>query len=152
MNRKLAAELPHLLPLASAWAEEQRARILRTGRPLSPQEKGLAIEVGVRRPELVRLGLVDRIPSPEDERLKAACAQLGFLGEKTLGLTLGHGVYLRTDAAVSRRLLAHELRHVAQYERYPSIAAYLAVYIPELLQHGYEQAPFERDAREAEGV
>ena len=150
MNSHLMTELPHLLPLACAWANEHFAHILSTGQPLSQQDHDLATEVVVRRPELVRVALVARIPSPQDEKLKTACEQLHFLDEGTLGLTLGFGIYIK-EAAAGRRLLAHELRHVAQYEHYPSIEAYLAVYIPELLQYGYEQAPFERDAREAEG-
>jgi hypothetical protein len=41
---------------------------------------------------------------------------------------------------------------VAQYEQAGSIAAYLAVYIAELLRYGYDAAPFEVDARRVEGV
>jgi hypothetical protein len=148
----LFAELPRLLPLASAWAEDQSRAIRFAGRSLSPKESDLAVTVGVRRPDLVRLLPVDRIPAPAEPALEAACDQLGFLGDTTLGLTLGYGVYLKAEAAASRRLLAHELRHVAQYESYPSIGAYLAVYLPQLLELGYENAPLERDARRAEGA
>ena len=146
----LLADLPRLLPLACAWAEEQAGAIRASGRALSSRESDLASAVGVRRPELVRLAMVERIPAPTDPALRAACDALGFLDERTLGLTLGHGVYLKAEAAASRRLLAHELRHVAQYEAYPSISAYLAVYLSDLLKLGYEEAPFERDARSAE--
>jgi hypothetical protein len=39
---------------------------------------------------------------------------------------------------------------VAQYEYLGSIADYLARYIPDLLSYGYQDAPLERDAAEAE--
>jgi hypothetical protein len=94
--------------------------------------------------------VVEEIPAPTQSALRAACEQLNLLGEDTAGLTLGYGVFLKKDRRESVRLLAHELRHVAQYEGHGSIAAYLTVYIPELLRFGYEDAPLERDAREAE--
>jgi hypothetical protein len=147
----LADELPQLLPLACEWAEEQAALIQRDGRTLTSAEKATAVRVGVARTELVRIATVDEIPAPQQIGLRAACEQLGFLGTDTIGLTLGYGVYLKAGQARSERLVAHELRHVAQYEERGSIRAYLAVYIPELLQFGYENAPMERDARKAEG-
>jgi transglutaminase-like putative cysteine protease len=59
-------------------------------------------------------------------------------------------VYLKTPHVGRPALLAHELRHVAQYERHRSVREYLGVYIPELLALGYDRAPLEQDAREAE--
>jgi hypothetical protein len=150
--RTLADELPRLLPLACEWAERQADWIEQSGRALTPAESALASTAGVGRPELVRIALVDKIPAPTQAALKAACEQLHFLGNGTAGLTLGYGVYLRKSAAASRGLLAHELRHVAQYEAHGSIRAYLSAYIQDLLQFGYEDAPMERDAREAEAL
>lgn len=146
----LSDELPRLLPLACEWAEEQAALIRRTGRPLTAGEGEIAARVGVRLSELVRIWVVEEIPTPTQSALRAACEQLNLLGEDTAGLTLGYGVFLQKGRSESTRLLAHELRHVAQYEGHGSIAAYLRVYIPELLTFGYEEAPLERDAREAE--
>ena len=110
----------------------------------------LAQRVGVRHPAAVRVLCVPAIPAPRHPELAAACAALGFLGPDTAGLTLGSSIFLRTDLAGERRLWAHELRHVAQYEEYPTIAAYLERYIPELLAFGYAHAPFEVDARRME--
>lgn len=143
-------QLPRLLPLACQWAKEQSALIRTTGRALTDRERELAARVGVRSPELVRIAVVDEIPVPTQPALRAACERLNFLGKDTLGLTLGCGIFLRREAESSTRVLTHELRHVAQYEGHGSIAAYLAVYIPELLRFGYDEAPMERDAREAE--
>jgi len=145
----LKAALPRLFPLACSWAEEQSALILRTDYPLSEPALKLAWLVGVRRPEVVRVLVVPSIPAPTEPSLQAACAQLQFLGPDTAGLTLGSGIFVRQDSEHDRPLLAHELRHVAQYEQHPSIAAYLSVYIPELIQFGYANAPMERDAQRA---
>jgi hypothetical protein len=71
---------------------------------------------------------------------------MGFLGPGTIGLTLFRGMFLRMGYEQDRVLMAHELRHVAQYERHGGIGAYLTVYLRELLQHGYDRAPFEIDA------
>jgi hypothetical protein len=153
-DQSFADLVPELLPLAVEWAERQEAAILRDGRALDAAERLVAAAVGVRDLDLVRLLVVPRIPGPDHHPLLAnACATLGFLGPGTAGLTLGRGVYLQKAAfALSRRLLPHELRHVAQYEEAGGIAAYLAVYIPELLRYGYDAAPLEVDARRSEGV
>jgi hypothetical protein len=145
-----AARLPILMPLAIEWAAAQAAHILAAGVPLTTEGLALAQRVGVRQPAAVRVLHVPRIPGPEASELRAACEALGFLGASTAGLTLGSGIFIREDLAGQHALLSHELRHVAQYEAYPTIAAYLARYIPELLEFGYERAPFEVDARRAE--
>jgi hypothetical protein len=145
----LAAALPHLLPNAVAWAEAQRQYIVTAGRPLSAADQRLATQVGVAFPGRVRVLAVTAIPVPDDPPLAAACALTGFLGGNTTGLTLFEGIYLRTDTQGSRRLLAHELRHVHQYEAQGSIAAFLQVYLPQVLTYGYAAAPLERDARAA---
>ena len=146
----MALDLAELLPLACEWAEVQAAWIRRTGRVLLPSEQDLAAAVGVRGTELVHIAEVDQIPAPEHPALRSACEQLRFLGADTAGLTLGYGVYVRRGLSGDRRLLAHELRHVAQYEQRGSIAKYLAEYLPDLLKYGYRDAPLERDAADAE--
>ena len=150
----LESQLPRLLPLSCKWAEEQAAHIRQTGRVLTAVEGALAVRVGVRRPEEVRVAVVSQIPAPTHELLRSACEELGVLGPDTAGLTLGCGIYIKkAHHHDERELLAHELRHVAQYEEHGSITAYLSVYIPELLRCGYANAPMERDAcRAAEGA
>jgi len=70
----------------------------------------------------------------------------GLLGPGMVGLTLGYGVYIcRGHGTV--RLLSHEFRHVYQYERAGSIAAFLPVYLHQIATVGYYNAPFEIDAR-----
>ncbi len=67
-----------------------------------------------------------------------------------MGMTLFYGIFLR-EGAYSRELLAHECRHVQQYERCGSITNFLEVYLFQVLTRGYEDAPLEKEAREVAG-
>jgi hypothetical protein len=149
MNMDLSQHLSTLISLASSWAETQSNHILRFGIALSEDQLELARIVGVQKPERIRLMLVSEIAEPEHEILRAACKQLNFLGPDTEGLTLYYGIYIKKRLQLNRKLLAHEFRHVAQYEQQASILSYLSIYIPELLRYGYTNAPFEVDAETA---
>jgi hypothetical protein len=141
----LASALPSLLPKAIAWAEARSAEILKHGVTLNEQGLATARRVGVAHPEWVRVWVVPSIPEPEDPQLRCAASQTGLLGPNTAGLTLGHGVYIVRQC--TPRLLAHECRHVHQYEQAGSIATFLPVYLQQIAQVGYERAPYEVDAR-----
>jgi hypothetical protein len=145
----LEKALPLLLPIAVEWAERQSRRILLTGAPLAPPFQSIAREVGVRKPERIRILFVPAIPSPEDVALASAAAQTGLIGPNIQGMTLGHGIFFRNDTRGGRELIAHECRHVYQYESYGSIAAFLAEYLMQVITRGYHNAPMEIDAREA---
>lgn len=135
-----------VLPLAVQWATEEEKRILRDGVPLDPQSWDDARALGVRMPERVRSLKVECIPRPETDILKAACDAIDFLGPGTHGLTLGYGIFIRRDCAGGRELMAHELVHVAQYERMGGIEPFLQQYLMECLSLGYEESPLEREA------
>jgi hypothetical protein len=64
-----------------------------------------------------------------------------------VGLTLGYAVFICTGYNTNLRLLRHEFRHVHQYERAGSIAAFLPAYLGQIVQFGYHNAPLEQDAR-----
>jgi hypothetical protein len=145
-TKDLIKNLPVLLPLAATWAESQSRLILHNGIALSKTQLELARCVGVRKSELIRILVVKEIPRPENGMLKSACMELNFLGPDTQGLTLSYGVFIKTESEANRKLLAHEFRHVAQYEQHSSIMSYLSIYIPELFQYGYDRAPLEIDA------
>ncbi|HVP34209.1 MAG TPA: hypothetical protein VMT09_11245 [Steroidobacteraceae bacterium] len=145
-NIALLAALPRLLPKAIAWVEGQEQQILAHGRALSVGELALARAVQVARPELIRLSLVARLPLPEDPELQAASLATGLLGPGMAGVTFGHGIYVVSDQ-VTPRLLSHECRHVHQYETAGSIAAFLPVYLEQILRVGYGACPLEVDAR-----
>jgi hypothetical protein len=142
----LSAALPRLLPKAIAWAEEQQADILVSGSPLSAEQLAIARDVGVARPESIRIKLVDRLPLPADRELAAAALQTGLLAPQMIGLTLFYGIFICHGASGSRNLIAHECRHVYQHEQHGSIAAFLQQYLVQIVTVGYANAPFEQDA------
>ena len=142
----LRQALPSLLPAAIAWAEARAKTAAQVGRALSAAEQETARQVGVSQPERVRVEIVDDLPLPEDPALRAAALAAGLLGPGMAGLTLGHSIFIRRGHG-NRRLLSHELRHVHQYEQHGSIAAFLRVYLGQIVEVGYANAPLEADAR-----
>jgi len=142
----LAAAFALLTPRAIRWAEQRACEIAASGEPLAADEIALARSVGVADPERIRVSLLVRLPLPDDRMLRNAALSAGLLGPDMLGLTLGHGIYIRRGYK-SARLLSHECRHVRQYEQAGSIAAYLSEYLRQVVQSGYWDAPYEIDAR-----
>ena len=147
----LRAALPLLLPKAIAWAEREALRVATSGRALTADEIALACKVGVAKAELIRIQSCDRLPMPQDPSLRVAAVQAGLLGPGMVGLTLGHSIFA-CRGHESRRLLAHEFRHVFQYEQGGSIAKFLPVYLQQIVTLGYGKAPFEIDARTHENA
>ncbi len=145
----LETELPRLLPKAIAWAEQEAAAGEATGAPLNHTGLRLARSVGVQFPERIRVVEATSLPFPDDQELSAAALQAGLLGPETAALTLGYSVFILQGQA-SNRLISHECRHVHQYELAGSIAAFLPLYLQQIVSYGYEQAPYEIDAREHE--
>jgi hypothetical protein len=143
----LRSELPRLLPGAIAWAEACAKGAAVAGAALNASEQDLARTVGVAKPELVRVEVVGRhLPLPDDPGLREAALQTGLLGPEMVALTLGHSI-LVCRGHKTRRLLSHELRHVHQYEQCGSISAFLPVYLMQIVEFGYQFAPYEQDAR-----
>lgn len=140
------ALLPLTTPAVAAWAGWQQRRILRHGQPLTLAERAVAMDVGVTEPRRIRVLLVERIPFPGGGMLDRVALRFGLPGPHVDGLTLGHGIFLRPHAA-TLRLLAHECRHVQQFEQAGSLRAFLRDYLREVARHGYEDAPLEIDAR-----
>ena len=90
------------------------------------------------------------MPVPLDSVLVAAAKAAGLLLPSAVGLTLGHAVFIRRSHAGKRRLLRHELRHVAQNEAAGSIDAFLEQYLEQVVRYGYADAPLEIDAHSFE--
>ncbi len=135
-----------LLPLAVAWTAEQERRIFVEGTPLDDVQLADACRLGVAAPERVRLLRVTEIPAPADPVLAAAAEAAGLVLPTASGLTLHYGIYLRAARAEDRRLVAHELVHVRQYERLGGIEPFLRKYLLECLTVGYAESPMEREA------
>ncbi len=146
MTFNLMAALPQLLPGAIKWAEIQSQSAAVKGRTLTEQELAVARLVGVKRPDTVRISMVNQLQIPEEPHLKEAALQTGLLGPSMVGLTLGHSI-LVVQGHLHLGLLSHELRHVHQYEAYGDVAGFLPVYLHQIALDGYENAPFEKDAR-----
>ena len=149
MTSNLLSILPQLLPKAIDWAEKRSAEICSSGMALTEREKQIAVAVGVTNPKKIRISIVSSIPIPDDPMLQKVAIETGLLGPDTAGLTLGYGIYLRADQN-SDQLLSHECRHVYQYETFGSIKAFMPIYLQQIAQYGYEDAPLEIDAREHE--
>lgn len=137
-----------LLPRAAAWAEHQEGIMLshEAALVLSVQGQETARRASVQRPYAVRLLPVQQIPLPEEADLREAAAAFGLITPDTAGLTIGHGIFVRHDCANDAKLMAHELMHVAQYERHGSIMAFLQQYLSEVNEYGYPAAAMEQEA------
>jgi hypothetical protein len=144
----LRVMLPLATPFVAGWAAWQRRRGLRLGRPLTESQRRVARSVGVADAERIRLLLVDRVPIPAGRVVDRIARRIGVPASEVDGLTLGHAVFIRRDA-FTPALLAHECRHVRQCERLGSLPAFLAAYLRQVARHGYRDAPFEADARQA---
>ncbi len=137
-----------MLPRAAAWAQQQEQIMLAhpQAQTLSRAGQDIACRAGVAHPEAVRILGVPEIPLPGEADLRAAALQFGLITPGTAGLTIGHGIFVRQDCLNDAKLIAHELKHVAQYERYGSIPAFLQQYLAEVNQFGYPANPMEQEA------
>lgn len=147
MGRRHFEWFMRLLPAACAWAEEQEAFILITGRGLSGEQMADARRAGVARPEKVRVLVMGRIPAPEHPALRAAFYAVRLITPSTPALALRHGMYLRSDHRDVRPVLVHEFVHTAQCERLGGFPPFLRNYFMECLAVGYPFAPLEQEAR-----
>ena len=143
---QISSQLQVLLPLAVEWAAEQQERILRDGVPLSIRELADALRVGVKDPERIRLLQVETIPSPAHPVLQAAYQVGKLVPTAPRGLTVYYGIFVRADYWRDRRLIVHELVHIAQYERLGGIEPFLRQYLTECATVGYSKSPMEGEA------
>jgi len=139
-------QLEQILPLAAQWAADQERRVLCEGVPLSKIELADAKAIGVRNPERVRLLRVDAVPVPVHPMLRAAAASINFFTATPRGLALDHGIFIRADHWRDRALIAHELVHTAQFQRFGGILPFLQTYISQCATVGYSNAPLELEA------
>lgn len=137
-----------MLPRAAAWAQRQEQIMLGHPQAQSLNVAGQEIgrHAGVARPESVRILPVPEIPLPEEADLRAAALNFGLITPGTAGLTIGHGILVRQDCLNDAKLIAHELKHVAQYQSHGSIQAFLQQYLAEVNQYGYPANPMEQEA------
>jgi hypothetical protein len=138
--------LPVFVAIAARWVEWHERRILKHGIPLPPESLADAARMGVAEPEKIRLMRVDAIPMLNGRLVKMLASRLPEISANTVGLTLGHGIYIRTPWWGDRHLIAHECVHVGQYERCGSAAAFLTAYFTQCIEDGYPAAAMEQEA------
>lgn len=135
-----------MLTEAVAWIEVEQRLILVAGRTLTAEETDLARDVDVEHPELIRILMVDEMPLPDSPLLKKIAVERQVITSRTEAFTMGYGIFIKRDSENKRWLLAHEFRHVHQREQAGSLRAMIAQCLREIFEHGYKDAPFERDA------
>lgn len=146
-NMEISPEVfDELLPLAIQWVAENEARILCHGHGLQPEEQEDARLAGVESPEKIRILIVPEIPGPGEGALGLVNEEIGFVNERTGGLTLNYGIYIREDCAHDEGLYFHEFVHVGQYEKMGGISGFLPQYLKECVQLGYANSPLELEA------
>lgn len=145
----LQARLPELLPKAIAWAEGLCAKITAEGTPIDQELQAVARSLGVGQPEKIRVLEVPHLPKPEDPELCQAFFASGMLGANMTGLTLGYHIMV-VEGCLTPRWLAHDFRHVYQFEEAGSLQAFLSIYASQVLACGHNDAPLEWDARQQE--
>lgn len=87
------------------------------------------------------------IPARMHPALRYLAAKYGMNFSGTIGMALGHGIFLCTGFTDDRSLLAHELAHVRQYERL-GMKSFLRQYLLECLCEGYPHGALEVEARD----
>lgn len=138
--------LEQYFPKAVQWVTKMEKAILECGQALLPQNRKDAEAIGIRRIDDVRIAVFNAIPLPDDLGLRQLAQQTGLISGSTGGMTFGHGIALK-NRAYDRGLIAHELVHVMQYERFGSLEAFLKNYVKEIaFPPGYPNGPLEREA------
>jgi len=146
IRRILLQFLPWILPLVVRLVRDCQSECRAHGRLLTAEECQIAEAMGVKYPGEIFLLIVDEAPPPSLLlRMLSKVAGLSF--NRFGGITLGYGIIFRREH-FGRQILAHECRHVYQYERM-GIGRFLDEYLRQVLTHGYKHAPLEIDARAA---
>jgi hypothetical protein len=140
-----------ILPFACTWAQRQESSILKTGVPLPPGQFTTARRLGILHPERIRLRAVSKVP-PLNWLLRRVGEKLGIVSGQTIGMALRYGIFIREDHWRDRRLLTHELAHVAQYERLGGFREFLNQYLEECIRPGYPLGDLEQEAKQAESL
>ena len=134
-----------LAPLALDWFKEVESKFLKKGRLLTDKEIAMAKSIGVKHPEHVRVIILTDFPSPGNKKLLTETKNYGFGNSAESGRTMGYVVMLKARFKNERRVLAHELAHVAQQERM-GVKNFFRRFIAEHEIVGRRRAPLEVDA------
>jgi hypothetical protein len=126
------------------WVTQRERVCMEIGEQLSPTGAQDALALGVAQVDAVRILVQGEISLPDDPELRQLFLK-GGLGALT-GLTCGHGIFIKAGS-YGRRLIAHELVHVLQYESFGGIEPFLVAYVPEVISPPYyPNGTLEREA------
>jgi hypothetical protein len=128
------------------WAEAKEKVILEHGDSLSSQYVQDAKSVGVKYPKRVRIYKVPQIPIPKHPILKAAAKATQLISPATMGISLGHGIFIHNNFSNDRYTIVHVLVHTMQCEKFGGLHPFLEKYLWECIEFGYPQAPMEQEA------
>ena len=116
--------------------------------PLNDDQLLDANTAGVKNPKRIRLLHVGAIPFAHHPFLRRLAIKLRLVSPHISGLTAHYGIFIRAECWDDRLLVAHELAHVAQYERLGGIRPFLQQYLREWLVNGYPFGQLEIEAAE----
>jgi hypothetical protein len=138
-------EIQRNFPKLVQWITQRQKICMEIGERLSFEATRDAQTIGIGQIDEVRIMIEGEISLPTDPALLQLFLKSG-LGAIN-AITCGHGIFVRPDA-YSRHLVAHELVHVLQYERFGGIESYLKAYVPEIVSPPYyTNGPLEQEAR-----
>lgn len=136
----LAPKVENLLPRVLEWYTRVETELLPQGRLLSETEMKIARQLGVIRPERVRIIVLETFPMPEDRVLRAETKRYGLGSAAEGARAIGYVIMLKPRYAKSSMIIAHEPVHVSQHDRLGR-AAFLRRYITEMEMLGYFRSP-----------
>ena len=146
----VTAQVESWLPAAEDFVNSSERAIAVQGRALTESERKLAAAVGVAHPEAVRVLVTESFLTPvPGTPFSEEARKLGVGSRAEGGLTLGYGIELKTRYAGKPWILAHELTHVAQFERLGH-HEFLRQYLAAALIFGADKIPLESDASKNE--
>lgn len=108
--------------------------ILRFGVPLTEVQKIIAVKAGIKEIEKVRiLNLnIGEIKKTVPKDLLSFILETGFMSDKTNAITYGYGIFYTGKSTNPIRTIAHELKHIEQYEKFCGINNFIDKYINQI--------------------
>lgn len=117
--------------LIALFLRTEENYILKNGIPLSLKLQKIAINLGIKNPENIRILEKGKI-----------------FGDKNIaGMTLNRGILIIKKCENKEDVLIHELIHVKQYQDLGGMNNFLNRYVKEILKYGYYDSPLEIEAR-----
>jgi hypothetical protein len=141
----ITTKINQYYPVVLSWYQQSEQKLLTQGRLLSKDEQAIALHLGVKHPERVRVLVLKQFPLPEDAQLQQEAKRYGLGTDWEGGRTMGYAILLKPQVAEDQNILAHELIHVRQIERMGT-AGFIKRYLLELEVLGYARSPLELEA------